>query len=181
MSDNNFESYWGEKNFTIENRIIAPDNPTSFNDILKLSHCENIVIKECQIEGGSEDCIDALAGKELHIINTRLRPNGRNGITLKGAIEEIGLDNVVFLSHGSECDIELGQHTIYDTLLGRDKTKRVHLTNVTSNDGKPVIVRVWNADKPGITGGNVKLIIIPKIIVKIYFLWRWIQIHWLKK
>ncbi len=46
------------------------------------------------------------------------------------------------------------------------------IKNVQSADGKPVIVKIWDATKPIVENSNVKLIKIPKFIWFIYFVIR---------
>lgn len=181
MSDKNYESHWGENDLTIENKEFNPENPLDYSDILKFSICKNVLIKDCLVVGGKEDCIDIVRGEGYTIQDVNLYACGKNAITFKGAAIGLNISNLIVERHGSESDVELGQHSIYDSPLGKDKTKNIQLRNVTSIDGKPVIVKVWNAEKPIVTGGNVKVKVVPWPIVKIYFLFRWIQINWLKK
>lgn len=167
------------------NGVVVKDeeikSPQPVNDVLKISKCENVLIENCRIFGGAEDCIDQVQGRGVIIRSCRLIPQGKNGITMKGAIDGVELNDLLFETHGKECDVEFGQHTIYSSALGRDVTKNIRLINVRSLNGQPVKVKIWNATKPMVVGGNVEVVKIPTIIVKAYFLWRWVQIHWLKK
>lgn len=177
-TDTNYQSYWGVDGLTIINQVFSPENPLKYSDILKFSICTNTLVEDTYVVGGKEDCIDAVRGENYIIRRCVLHPNGRNGITLKGNLKRAFIRDVEFETHGSECDIELGQHTIYSNFFGTNqKTEAVVIENTNSKSGKPLIVKVWNADKPVVINSNVKIQVVPKILVKLYFALRWIQIH----
>lgn len=175
MADKNFESHVQTSNLIIEDRTITPENPTQYSDILKFSQCNNTLVERCRIDGGAEDAVDAVRGTNYTVRNCTVRPNGKNGITMKGGIDGIVIQDVVFHSHGSECDIELGQFDKYQEFPFK-KTKHTNIVQCIATDGKPVKVKVWMADKPNIAGGNVKVTKINPIIVWCYFIFRRIQI-----
>lgn len=181
MQDKNYESYWGQSNLIIDNRAIWPPDSNEYSDILKFSICSNVLVDNCEIVGGREDAIDCVRGEDYKFSYLKLHPKGKNGITIKGSIKNTTISNVIFMSHGKECDIELGQHCIYDSFWGSDKTEGITLINVHSNDSVPVKIKVWNATKPTIIGGNVQVKMVPTIFVKLYFAFRWLQIHLFKK
>lgn len=171
-ADKNYESHAGENGTVIENRVF-PDtgiNALDYSDILKFSNSTNCVVEGCTIHGGKEDCIDAVRGSNYKIFNTTLIPF-HNGITLKGSIDGVLLDNVLFDGHGKDCDIDIGQFDNY-WWIGRAPTRNVTLNNVKSTDGKPVIVRLWDAATPIITNSNVKIIKVPKLLWWPYFVFR---------
>ncbi len=159
----------------ILDRAIEPENPLQYSDILKFSLCSDTLIQRCQIEGGSEDAIDACRGSNYKVYNSAITPHGKNGMTFKGFIEGVDVQDTVFTNHGSECDIELGQFCIYDEFPFSKKTKHVQLVNVTSLDGSPIHVKVWNANSPTVIGGDVKITKINPILVWLYFAMRRIQ------
>lgn len=180
MSDNNYESHWGVTGLAIIDRSISPDNPTQYSDVLKLSLCADTLVERCHIEGGVEDCLDAVRGTNYTIRACTLSPNGKNGITLKGAIDGATIQDVVFDRHGSECDIELGQYDLYWS-LGRHPTRNIIIQNVNSIDGGPIQVRIWNAETPKLITSNVKIKKVPKVIWLPYFLYRYLCVKILKK
>lgn len=152
---------------TLQNVTLPADgvNPLDYTDILKFSHASNCVARNLIIHGGREDCVDMnRMCRDITVEDSILHPGGSFGFTIKGGSERIILKNLVFAKHAKEADIDLGNWS--DQSI--EKTKGVVLVNVTSSDGKPVRVRVLWADKPTVIGGNVKLIVIPKIFVKIY-------------
>lgn len=171
-ADKNYESHVQEDGTLIENRIIPAEgtNPAEYSDILKFSNCTNITVSNCEIYGGKEDAIDAVRGEHYTVKNTTLHPV-HNGVTVKGSIDGFTIENITFETHGKDCDIELGQFDNY-WWIGRAPTRNVVIKNVQSADGKPVIVKLWDATKPIVENSNVKLIKIPKFIWFIYFVIR---------
>jgi hypothetical protein len=157
------------------------ESPTLVSDPFKISNCQNVLVENCRIVGGSEDCVDQVAGRNTVLRGCRLKPIGKNGVTAKGSVDGFELNDVLFETHGSECDAEFGQHCKYDSPLGKNPTKNIRLINVRAVDGRPVVCKIWNATKPTVIGGNVKVVKVSWIVVKAYFLWRWIELHWLKK
>ena len=145
------------------------ENPLNYSDILKLSKATNIVVKDCHIIGGKEDCIDMNRYCENILVeDTTVTSNGNYCFTIKGGTKNVTLRNVVIEKHGKWYDIDLGNWSDQSNEL----TTNVVLDNVTSADGKPVKVRVLWADVPTVIGGNVKVTVIPKGLYSIY---RWLR------
>jgi hypothetical protein len=172
-ADKNFESHAVEDGTLIEDRTIPPTDTgsTEYSDVLKFSNCKNITVKGCIINGGKEDCIDAVRGENYTFRDTTILPHGSNGITVKGSVDGVVLENLSFDGHGRECDIELGQFDNY-WWIGRAPTRNVTIRNVQSVDGKPVILRLWDSTVPVIENSNVKVIRVPKFIWWPYFVFR---------
>ena len=177
-ADKNFESHVQEDGILIEDRVIAPEHIEQYSDILKFSNCTNITVNKCRIEGGKEDAIDAVRGSNYTISSTTLVPK-HNGITLKGSIDGYIIQNVTFETHGKDCDIDIGQYDNY-YFIGRKPTRHGNITNVISDDGKPVVIRLWDATMPNIFNSNVKVIKVPKFIWWPYFVFRAIQTRGIK-
>jgi hypothetical protein len=177
-ADKNLESYAGEDGTVISNRVIAPDDWTQTSDVLKFSNCTNVVVDGCTIEGGKEDCIDAVRGSNYTFNNTVLAPR-KNGITIKGSVNGYSINEVSFVTSGSDCDIEFGQYDNY-WYIGRPPTRngKINLTNSVS--GEPLVLKVWDAEVPVITESNIKVVKIPKIIWWPYFVFRAIQTRGIK-
>ena len=174
-ADKNYESHVTENGTVIEDRTIPNEgvDPSEYSDILKFSNCENISVKNCKILGGKEDCIDAVRGSNYTFENVSLAPK-HNGITLKGSIDTVRIANVKFQTHGKDCDIELGQYDNY-WYIGRPSTRGVSIINTDAIDGKQVVVKVWDAKTPRVSGSNVKIIKVPIFIWFPYFVFRAIQ------
>ena len=170
-ADKNYESHVTENGTVIENRTI-PDgvDPSGYSDILKFSNCIGATVNNCTIHGGKEDCIDAVRGSLYTIKNTNLHPV-HNGITIKGSVDGVVLENLVFETHGKDCDIEFGQFDNY-WWIGRPPTRDIVIRNVMPVDGKPVVVKLWDSTVPEVYNSNVKIVKIPKFIWWPYFVFR---------
>lgn len=171
-ADKNYESHAGESGTQVLDRSIPETgvNAADYSDIMKFSNCTDCVVERCLIEGGKEDCIDAVRGSNYLFKNTTLIPR-TNGITLKGSIDGVSIENVEFDGHGSDCDIDIGQFDNY-WWIGRAPTRKITIRNVQSKDGKPVRVRLWDAECPVVENSNVKIIRIPKFVWWPYFVFR---------
>lgn len=156
------------------------ESPSPVSDVLKISNCQNTLVENCRVVGGIEDSVDQVQGRATMIRGCRLKPTGKNGVTAKGAIDGIELNDVLYESHGSECDAEFGQFDKY-WKPGRAATRNIRLVNVRAVDGRPVRVKLWNATKPTVIGGNVKVVKMPWIVWFPYFVFRYVQVNWLKK
>lgn len=140
-------------------------NALDYDDILKISRSNNVVIKKCNIFGGREDCVDMNNYcSNILIEDVKVHSGGKYCFTIKGGSRDITLKDIVVEGHGKEVDIDIGNWSDQSSEL----TTNVILENVTSLNGTPVTVRVLWADKPTIIGGNIKLKVIPKIFVRIY-------------
>lgn len=171
-ADKNYESHAGEIGTVIAARAFPEIGLSAldYSDILKFSNCTDIVVDGCTIQGGKEDCIDAVRGSNYTIRNTTLLPR-HNGITLKGSIDGALIENIEFDGHGADCDIDIGQFDNY-WWIGRQPTRNVVIRNVYCANGSPVKVRLWDAANPVIEKSNVQIIRIPKIIWWPYFVFR---------
>ena len=178
--DKNYESHALENGRVIENKTYPETgvNAGDYSDILKFSSCVGMTVDNCEIFGGKEDCIDAVRGELYTFKNTTLHPV-HNGITLKGSIDTVVIENIKFETHGKDCDIDLGQYDNY-WYIGRPPTRNIQITGSSAADGKPIIVRVWDAEVPKVTNSNVKIIKVPKFIWWPYFVFRAIQTRGIK-
>jgi len=165
-ADKNYRSYADTEDVVIIGESISPPDE-SYSDTLKLSHVNRAAIYDTTIFGSQEDAIDIMRYSQLiHLKNCRLYGAGKYVVTIKGGCDLVALENVIIEQHGKTVDIDLGNFTP----ITKARTTNVVLRNVTSSDGKPVRVRVLNADKPTVEGGNVKVIVYPKWVVKLVFM-----------
>jgi hypothetical protein len=180
-ADKNYESHVSETNTWIAGRLIPEKgvNALDYSDILKFSNCDGAVVDQCYIEGGKEDCIDAVRGSNYTFKNCDLAPE-KNGITIKGSIDGVNIENVTFDGHGKECDIDIGQFDNY-WYIGRAPTRNITIKNVRAKrDGNPIKIRLWDSETPNIIDSNVKVIRVPKFIWWPYFVFRAIQTRGIK-
>ncbi|MFH1742156.1 MAG: hypothetical protein ABIH23_24395, partial [bacterium] len=179
-TDINFKSYGGEHGIIITpSTWLNPKNPLDYDDVLKCSDCHGVTIDAITIQGGRENCFDAVRGSNYLLQNVKLCPNGSGGIVFKGAIDGWALDNLYFHAHGKSSDIEIGQFSKW-WQPGDPPTRKGLIRWVTSNDGKPVEVWLWDAEMPQITQSNVRVHRVPWIVWFPYFLWRyfWTMRNW---
>lgn len=138
------------------------------DDSLKFSQCFNVEVFGYYIENRKEDTIDLVRGANYHFHDLTLNPRGNNGITIKGGAKNIKLENIVFDSHGKECDIELGMWCDYD-IVKRPKVRNVEIINCHAKDRKPLVLKCWYSEKPKIVNSNVKVLWWPPIMSPVYF------------
>ena len=171
--DNNFKSYVEEKDLVID-AWRNPDVPSLYDDVMKFSNCQNVLVKGVEVCGGQEDCIDVVRGTDYFFQDLTLYPL-KNGVTIKGSVNGWHLKNIIFDRKGSEYTIEIGQYDNYWT-LSTPPTRNGIVENVNLKGGGKVTVRVWDGEKPQlINAPNVRVIKIPKIIWLPYFIFRSIQ------
>lgn len=171
MADVNFFSIADQDGVTVQDKHFPDDgiNPLDYSDIFKLSHATNIVVERCFIKGGKEDCIDMNRYcQNVHVKQCALDSSGLYCMTIKGGSKNIYLESVQIITHGKSYDIDIGNWSDQSAEL----TTQIVLDNVYSLDEKPVRVRVLWGDRPIVIGGNVKVIVYPRWIVKIY---RWLR------
>lgn len=174
-TDVNYESHVNETGTVIQDRVIpsAGVDPADYSDILKFSNCTDILVQNSTILGGQEDAIDAVRGSGYEFRDLTLVPK-TNGITVKGAIDGVVIENVTFASHGTAGDMEFGQFDNY-WYVGRPPTQNITIKNVNAIDGKPVVITLWDATSPTIIDSNVKIVRVPKLLWWPYFVVRAIQ------
>lgn len=166
--DKNYRSYADAVRIRVEDEVIYPPDHT-YADALKLSNVSNAEIKGCHIYGGKEDCIDINRGCQLiSISKCDLIPAGKYAVTIKGGSRVVCLSDVIIHDHGAETDIDIGNWSDQSAEL----TTGVYLNNVTMVDGSPVRCRVLWGEAPTVAGGNVKVTVVPRVLV---WAWRWLR------
>lgn len=159
--DNNYISIADVTGKTLKNCIISPSadglDPAEYDDILKFSHAINCGVESSNVTGdglNQENAIDMNRLCENIVVKDCLLVSGKqNAITIKGGCHNIQIADVRIMPGEGNCDIDLGNYSDQCQCPVTDVT----LTNVTRTDGKPVRVRVINADEPTVVGGNVKV------------------------
>jgi hypothetical protein len=144
------------------NSWFPPSNPQDYDDLFKCSNVSNLTAIGLTIPASREDSIDCVRGDNYSFQSCTIE----GSVTIKGAIDGVKLYNCVLSG-----TVELGQYDNY-WKFGRAPTKNVLLHCCCSPDGKPIRVKVWDADTPYVVSTNVKIIKIPKWIWLPYFLFR---------
>lgn len=172
--DTNYKSHVQLKDVVIDTWE-NPLNPAEWDDVMKFSQCENVQVRGVTVNGGQEDCIDAVRGSNYSFTNMTLNPLN-NGITLKGSIDGWNLKDILFTRKGKEYTIEIGQYDNYWTPWTKP-TRNGTVDNVSIEDGSTVVIRIWDGEVPKqiINCKNLKVLKIPKIIWFPYFFFRSMQ------
>ena len=164
-SDTNWRSYVGPQD---NDRLVtsedwqAPSDPKQWDDLFKCSDVKNLTARGLTIPASREDSIDCVRGSGYSFQSCTIE----GSVTIKGAIDGVKIYNCVISG-----TVELGQYDNY-WKFGRAPTKNVLLHSCCSPDGKPIRVKVWDAETPYVVGTNVKIVRIPKFIWLPYFLFR---------
>lgn len=120
-------------------------------DALKVTDSADGIILVPRVVGGVEDCLDVNNRCRMVVIGTHSTmwvPRGKYVWTVKGESEDIEIRGIL-LGHGSEVDLDLGNHS--DQAQGR--TRRV-FCNVVTADGSPITWRRINATTPRFAEGQ---------------------------
>jgi len=164
-SDTNWRSYVGPadngKVVTSEDWK-APSDPKQWDDLFKCSNVDNLTAIGLTIPASREDSIDCVRGNAYSFKSCDIQ----GSVTVKGAIDGLRLYNCVISG-----TVELGQYDNYWT-KGRAPTRNVSLLNCCSPDGKPIRVKLWDAEMPVVQNSNLKVTRIPKWIWLPYFIFR---------
>jgi hypothetical protein len=164
-SDTNWRSYVGPadngKLVTSEDWQ-APSDPKQWDDLFKCSNVSGLTATRLVIPASREDSIDCVRGNAYSFQSCAIQ----GSVTVKGAIDGLKLKNCVLSG-----TVELGQYDNYWT-KGRAPTRNVSFINCCSPDGKPIRVKIWDAQTPFIENTNVKIIKISKWIWLPYFIFR---------
>jgi hypothetical protein len=150
--DRNFKSYADVRGIAIDG--LHTDGLAGFDDALKFSHAEGCYVTNSVIGDGTqiENAIDMNREcKYICISDSTLHAGGYNAITIKGGCENIILKNLMIYP-GGNCDIELGGWSDQS----KNKTTKVHIVNVRRIDGKPIRLRVINADYPTVQNTRIE-------------------------
>jgi hypothetical protein len=170
--DTNYKSHVQLKDVVID-AWENPSNPAEWDDVMKFSQCDNVQVTGVTVNGGKEDCIDAVRGSNYSFTNMTLNPLN-NGITIKGSIDGWNLKDILFTRKGKA--YKIGQYDNYWTPWTKP-TRNGTIDNVSMEDNSTVVVRIWDGEAPKqiINCKNLKVLKIPKIIWFPYFFFRSIQ------
>ena len=163
--DNNWRSYVGpaDNGSTITPADWQPpQNPKAYDDGVKGSRLHNFTVAGLEIPDFREDSIDFVQGAGYTIRDCITH----GSITLKGSIEGYWIQDTATAG-----TVELGQYDNY-WFPGRAPTRGGLILNLTSPSGQRPRVKLWDAELPEIVGSAVDLVIMPRALVRAYFLFR---------
>ena len=164
-TDTNWRSYVGPQDngkLVTSEDWQAPSDPKQWDDLFKCSNVSNLSATGLTIPASREDSIDCVRGSGYSVESCTIE----GSTTVKGAIDGFKLSNCVISG-----TIECGQYDNY-WKFGRDPTRNVSLINCCSPDGKPIRVKLWDADVPTVQNTHVKIIKMPKWLWLPYFIFR---------
>lgn len=170
--DKNFLSFADRARETFDNMVVCPElegeRSQDFDDILKISHCAEFTFRNLNVcpEGlQREDGVDVMRfSRHIAFLNARVAAGAKYAFTIKGGSADILLRNVTITRPGKHVDIDLGNYSHN----ADGETLRVTLDNVRREDSKPVRVRVGWAEPPKIVGGNVRILHLQSLLLKLY-------------
>ncbi len=150
MSDDNLHNYYGKDSYNdivLDEDLGTPALRPKWSDTLKITDgCHSLNVTAPRIYGGAEDCVDINNQARDIVVSSTFVPQGKFAATIKGGVHGVTLIGTLW-TRGSEVDIDLGNWSDQSSR----KTTRVAL-NLETADGKPVRVRVLNAEKPIVVG-----------------------------
>lgn len=145
---------------------------------LKLSFCRNVTVKNSQIMGGCEDCVDIVRGENITFENCTFfaNPDTKQHITCKGGAKNITFKNCKFVGSfknwwDGAC-IDLGNWTDYDD-VDRPMVRNVNIENCIMQDvGTRILYRRLYSETPTISNTQGFQFNVPRIFVKLFW---WLQ------
>lgn len=165
-TDTNWRSFTAADNGKTITRYswVNPINGKGYDDIYKASNVTDLKAEGLEIADGREDSIDCVRGARYAWFDCLVH----GSITIKGAIEGWRLEHCVIAG-----TIEVGQYDDY-WKPGRAPTKGGWIINCRSPDGKPLRLKLWDADMPVVCDSNVQITRVPKWIWLPYFMYRYL-------
>lgn len=165
---------------------------TGYSETIKASNHSNVgIVCSGLIKCGFEDCVDIVRGYKYNLSGGTylIEDNTRTFITIKGGVKDIHIHDIRLIGKPSFFwDISLGDHTIYnDSAPHLPPVREIYINNVkrysdlTFKERLPVRILVFHSKVPVIKDFDkryYKLIIIPKFIVKTWFLIKRILSKW---
>ena len=154
---------------SIYDRTIQPEDPSEWDDILKLSNAWAVQIIDCDINpsgGNREDGVDINRfSRDCVLKRCRVRAGAKYAFTIKGGSNYIKLDDIVI--HGPRgkegVDIDIGNYSSTHAM-----THDININNVRREDGEPVTVRIGYGCDVNITNTNVKVLVVQSLLLKCY-------------
>ena len=142
---------------------------------LKLSYCHDVVVKNCTIIGGYEDCVDIVRGGFMLFEGCKfVSKNTKHHFTIKCNASNITIKDCVFVNDFKKiidgAFVDLGNWSDYD-VADLPKTKEIYIVDYKLKNiswYKKIISRRLYADNPVIRGDGIVLKI-PKLFVWLFW------------
>lgn len=143
---------------------------------LKLSYCSDVIVKNCTIIGGFEDCVDIVRGGFMIFENCRfVSKNTKHHFTIKCNASNITIKNCVFVNDFNKlidgAFVDLGNWSDYD-VDDLPRTKDIYIIDYKFENVswyKKIIARRLHAETP-VNRGNGYILRIPRLFV--WFFWK---------
>jgi len=155
---------------SIHDRTIQPENPSEWDDILKMSNAWAVTVLGCEINpmgGNREDGVDINNhSRDILFRNCRVTSGEKYAFTIKGGSRYITLRDITIKGpRGKEgVDIDIGNYSDQSNAMTHD----INLDNVNREDGEPVTIRIGRGCDVNITNSNVKVLVLQSFGLKVY-------------
>lgn len=149
---------------------------------LKLSYCHDVIVKDCTIIGGIEDCVDIVRGGFMLFEGCKfVSKNTKHHFTIKCNASNITIKDCVFVNDFKKIIdgalVDLGNWSDYD-VIDLPKTKDIYIVDYKFENiswYKKIISRRLYADNPVIRGDGIVLKI-PRLFVWLFWKLRRFQV-----
>lgn len=140
---------------------------------LKISFGYDILVTDCTITGGYEDCVDIVRGSNIIFKNcTFIGNKTKHHITIKGSAHTVLFEDCKFINPYRKwydgATIDLGNWTNYD-IIDRPKTRNIVIRNCKTVCTSHITVRTIHAEDPIVYDSDVKVIRVPKLFKDIFW------------
>ena len=149
---------------------------------LKLSYCSDVIVKNCTIIGGFEDCVDIVRGGFMIFENCRfVSKNTKHHFTIKCNASNITIKDCVFVNDFNKlidgAFVDLGNWSDYD-VDDLSRTKDIYIIDYKFENVswyKKIIARRLHAESP-VNRGNGYILRIPRLFVWLFWKLRRFQV-----
>lgn len=166
----------------VRNLTITADRS---QEALKFSACRNVLVENVVLEGGPEDALDIVRGKNYVFRNVHFIGRGDQAVTIKGSVDGVYFLNCTFSGRtGKGALVEFGNWSDYD-IIDRPPTRNIYFdadctfdiptrplrrTSLRSVTHVPQYagIRTLYAERP-VTAGPVPIEVLPSFAVDAFF------------
>ena len=149
---------------------------------LKLSYCSDVIVKNCTIIGGFEDCVDIVRGGFMIFENCRfVSKNTKHHFTIKCNASNITIKDCVFVNDFNKlidgAFVDLGNWSDYD-VDDLPRTKDIYIVDCKFENVswyKKIVARRLHAETP-VNRGKGYILRIPRLFVWLFWKLRRFQV-----